>query len=352
VILNGKSKQKTENSLKDEKIMLESYQGCLYGLAIGDALGAPVEFLSLREIRQRYGKDGIADFDAWSNGWARLKPGSFTDDTQMSLATAIGCLRAYSRFSVGEDSHVSTVIYQCYLDWLKSQDDPYQQRAPGNTCLSALRSGSQGSVENRINNSKGCGGVMRTAPIGLAFPPTKAFQIGMEAAALTHGHPSGYLSAGFLSGTIAYILDGTPLADSMQQNCVQLKTYQGHGETLEKINQATELAASKTSVDVAVESIGQGWVGEEALAIALYCALRFPRDWRQGVLAAVNHSGDSDSTGSICGSILGTSLGVDSIPSEWLATVEDSERLDKIANDMYKAFKLGEALSLEEYPSN
>ena len=71
--------------------MISKYKGCLLGLAIGDALGAPVEFLRLQEIKKRYGKDGIADF----HGWRGFKPGSYTDDTQMSLATAVGCLRAY-----------------------------------------------------------------------------------------------------------------------------------------------------------------------------------------------------------------------------------------------------------------
>jgi ADP-ribosylglycohydrolase len=74
--------------------MIRKYQGCLLGLTIGDALGAPAEFLSLPEIKKKCGRDGITDFHAWRS----FQPGSYTDDTQMSLATAVGCLRAYQRW--------------------------------------------------------------------------------------------------------------------------------------------------------------------------------------------------------------------------------------------------------------
>jgi ADP-ribosylglycohydrolase len=88
----------------------------------------------------------------------------------------------------------------------------------------------------------------------------------------------------------------------------------------------------------------------EALAISLYCSLKFSDHWERGTLAAVNHSGDSDSTGSITGAILGTLLGVESIPRPWVQKVEESDRITKIANDMFSIFKNGKELSLEEYP--
>jgi len=67
-------------------------------------------------------------------------------------------------------------------------------------------------------------------------------------------------------------------------------------------------------------------------------------------LAAVNHSGDSDSTGSITGAILGTLLGVELIPGKWVRDVEESGRIKKIANDMFSIFKNGKKLSFEEHP--
>jgi len=162
--------------------MISKYQGCLLGLAIGDALGAPVEFLTLSEIKRQYGEHGITDFTQWG----RFKPGSYTDDTQMSLSTAIGCIRSYQRWKSRGTCNPASVVYRRYLEWLESQKDPDRRRAPGTTCLTALGSGKMGSIEERINNSKGCGGVMRTAPVGLAFPPGSAFQEGAAYAAVNH----------------------------------------------------------------------------------------------------------------------------------------------------------------------
>lgn len=334
------------HSEQRSKLLISKYQGCLLGLAIGDALGAPVEFLRLQEIKKRYGKDGITDFHEWRG----FKPGSYTDDTQMSLATAVGCIRAYQRWRDRGICHPASVVYRRYLEWLESQNDPDQRRGLGNTCLSALRSGKMGTMEEKINDSKGCGGVMRTAPVGLTFPSDRGFQEGAEYAAITHGHPSGYLTAGFLSAMISYIIEGKTLAEAIDLCIGQLIKYDGHSETLEIIELAQKLSVSQKSVEESIQIIGEGWVGEEALAISVYCSLKFSDNWRRGTLAAVNHSGDSDSTGSITGAILGTLLGVELIPGKWVRDVEESDRIKKIANDMFSIFKNGKKLSFEEYP--
>ncbi|MBS4024330.1 MAG: ADP-ribosylglycohydrolase family protein [Clostridia bacterium] len=106
------------------------------------------------------------------------------------------------------------IVHQAYLRWLQTQNyhhekqnehtsggwligikELYTRRAPGNTCLAALSSGIMGTIDKPINDSKGCGGVMRVAPVGLFCRKDEAFRIASECAALTHGHPSGYLSA-------------------------------------------------------------------------------------------------------------------------------------------------------------
>jgi ADP-ribosylglycohydrolase len=207
-----------------------------------------------------------------------------------------------------------------------------------------------GTIEEKINDSKGCGGVMRTAPVGLAFPSCRAFQEGAEYAAITHGHPSGYLSAGFLSALISYLIEGKILTEAIDLSIGQLIRYDGHSETLKKIELVQKLSVSQKSPEESIHAIGEGWVGEEALAISLYCSLKFSDNFARGILAAVNHSGDSDSTGSITGAILGTLLGVESIPRSWVQKVEGSDRIKKIADDMFSIFQNGKELSLEEYP--
>jgi ADP-ribosylglycohydrolase len=162
-----------QKDLKQGQMVKGRYLGCLIGLAVGDALGAPAEFLSLSEIKRRYGGDGISDLSEWDG----FDLGSYTDDTQMSLTTAVGCIRAQQKLKDSGIFQPAEMVYHRYLDWLKTQNDQAQRRAPGNTCLTALRSGRMGTINERINDSKGCGGVMRTAPVGLAFGPGDAFKL-------------------------------------------------------------------------------------------------------------------------------------------------------------------------------
>lgn len=313
------------------------YEGCLLGLALGDALGAPVEFLKLDEIRQEYGPDGIAGLELWRE----FRAGSFTDDTQMSLATARGCVDAYLALRHGDVWRPAQAVYRRYLAWLRTQDNPYMNRAPGATCLWALRSGRMGTWEAPFNNRKGCGGVMRVAPAGLAFPPGQAFQYGVEFAAITHGHPSGYLPAGVLAETVALLMEGRELQECVIAALKALRHWWGHEETLAKAEQARRLASEGVEAQEAIAQLGEGWVGEEALAIALYCSLRFEQDWQAAVLVAVNHSGDSDSTGSITGAILGTLLGEEALPARWLSQLESASGIKAIADDLYLVVREG-----------
>ncbi len=313
------------------------YLGCMLGLAAGDALGAPVEFLKREEIRDHFGPDGVTDLEPWNDHPA----GSFTDDTQMSLATAIGLLSAFRDQAERGEGHVIGSLFGAYGAWLESQTDPAELRAPGRTCVTALGSGRMGTVDQPLNDSKGCGGVMRVAPIGLAFPADLAFRYGVDAAAITHGHPSGYLAAGVLAEIVARAAEGSDLMTAAAESCDSLGAYGGHEETHGAVQQALELAGRSAAPDEAIAQLGRGWVGEEALAIGLYAAIRFGGDFRGACVAAVNHSGDSDSTGSICGAILGAAYGVEVIPPSWVERIERRELLERSARSMHAAFVEG-----------
>lgn len=327
------------------RLLKNRYKGCLFGLAVGDALGAPVEFMSLQEIKQTYGPGGIEKFEPWSG----FPAGSYTDDTQLSLATAIGCIRAWTRGMERGIWHPVSLVYSAYMEWLDTQSVPQQYRAPGSTCLDALRSGKIGTIAERINKSKGCGGVMRTAPAGLVFNPGEAFKQGAEFAAITHGHTSGFLPAGFLSEMIAHLIRGKDLAQAVELSFLPLQEYEGSNETMDCLNTALQLARRSLPVEQCIKTIGEGWVGEEALAIAVYCALKFSSDWLQGTKAAVNHSGDSDSTGTITGAILGTLLGFEAIPGQFTARVENASCIENLALQMWEMFG-SSALSEPEAP--
>jgi ADP-ribosylglycohydrolase len=326
----------------------EFFRGCLVGGAIGDALGEPVEFLDLEEIQTRFGPNGIQDLQRSSSGKAEI-----TDDTQMTLFTAEGILRAETRGVLKGICHPPSVVYFAYQRWLLTQGYPkveeydwiydgwllgikelHARRGPGNTCLSALLSKKQGTTDDPINNSKGCGGVMRVSPVGLFYRKENAFNVAVEFAALTHGHPSGYLSAGAQAYLIATIIEGQDLEKSVEFTIEELKKHVDHEECTKGLKQALELSKMEISDKEAIDKLGEGWVGEEALAISVYCVLKYQNDFKKAVIAAVNHNGDSDSTGAITANILGAYLGLSHLPSTWIENVELKEVLIQVADDL------------------
>jgi ADP-ribosyl-[dinitrogen reductase] hydrolase len=340
--------------------LVPRFAGCLLGGAAGDALGAAVEFMTLPDIRIRYGPEGIRDF-AEIHG----RVGAITDDTQMTLFTAEGLIRAAAAHLAGTLDDPLRVIHRAYLRWLHSQarvsDHPdfedaidgwliriptlHSQRAPGATCLSALARAQPGTCDRPINDSKGCGGVMRVAPVGLWGQDP--FELGCRVAALTHGHPTGYLAAGVLASIIAYIVGGTTVEEAITQTIDEQRTVL-NDELASALDRAVDAAAGGPATPETVEELGSGWVAEEALAISIYCSL-VADDLVSGVRLAVNHSGDSDSTGSITGNILGTAHGPSAIPEHWLEKLELRDEIAEIARDLAAAHG-GEQPDPSRYP--
>ena len=334
---------------------IKNFSGCLIGGAVGDALGAPVEFMSLSEIIDKFGPDGITDYVK-----AYGKKGAITDDTQMTLFTAEGLILSRVR-NMSDPDQILISVYHAYLRWLSTQreidqnqllhqygtcniidgvlisyKDLHSRRAPGNSCLSALLSNKMGTTKTPINNSKGCGGIMRIAPVGLFLNKDNVFDVACEIAAITHGHPTGYLAAGCLAQMICYIISGDELTDAIQKTIDILKTKNHNEECLEAILSALKAWKEKTVSFETVESLGQGWVAEESLAIGIYCSLVAGNDFEKGICFAVNHGGDSDSTGSITGNILGALLGVDSIPSKYTSDLELIDAIQEISDDLFE----------------
>ncbi len=347
------------------------FLGCLLGGAVGDALGASVEFMKRAEILSRFGPKCITQYAPVYGGLGKI-----TDDTQMTLFTAEGLIRGWVRGCFKGITTYPGVTAHAYLRWLQTQgerpicdidfgvDEPgwlFQQRqlhscrAPGNTCLSALRAMSSLGEPAR-NDSKGCGGVMRVAPVGLFSwrlsqheSPQDAFRLGTELAALTHGHPTGALTGGVLAVLILALTDGASLADALTASKAILRDEPSHEETLRAIELAEELVVSGLPHEEAIARLGQGWIAEEALAISIYCSL-VARNFKHGVILAVNHDGDSDSTGAITGNLLGAMLGVKAIPAEWLEPLELREVITELAEDLYafKDWDIGEYSDNEE----
>ncbi|MCF8077433.1 MAG: ADP-ribosylglycohydrolase family protein [Desulfotignum sp.] len=339
------------------RLIPDHFTGCLIAGAIGDALGASIEFMTLDQIRRTHGESGLT-------GYAPVygRTGAITDDTQMMLFTAEGLVLSRVRPEYSGDDGMIRCIYHALLRWLTTQQPDRQtgliqshgtcaivegvltghaalfsRRAPGNTCLSALASGIMGTLEHPVNDSKGCGGVMRIAPVGLAFTdPEKAFDIGCRSAAITHGHPTGTLASGTLAALISLIITGHSLTDAINAVIRILKQQQHAKETLDAVTAAIETAHSTAPSPETVETLGEGWIAEEALGIGLYCALAHENDMKKALLLSVNHSGDSDSTGTITGNILGALHGRSAIPQHWIDDLEFNDLVEETAMDLYK----------------
>jgi len=188
---------------------------------------------------------------------------------------------------------------------------------------------------------------MRVAPVGLYF--NRASQCGRigtvweqatGVAALTHGHELGWLPAGVLAHIINRVTysDMTLIEAIREAQDFLNKHYSNrkHTKALSNlIDRAVSLTVMNQDSDLDnIRSLGEGWVAEETLAIAIYCSLKYQDDFSKAICAAVNHDGDSDSTGAVCGNILGALWGYERIPNQWKASLECKDVILEVADDL------------------
>ena len=358
--------------MREKKCATDKIRGSLFGGAIGDALGYPVEFERESAIFAGYGKGGIKSFALdRKTGKAVV-----SDDTQMTLFTANGLLVGNTRKAMrGIGAAPHEYVKEAYYDWLLTQDCTYSEvsshkryspkggrswlldvpelfcnRAPGNTCLSALRHPQKVDdyIQNPVNNSKGCGGIMRVAPIALLYDGSEAGNMdirdldkeGAYIAAITHGHPLGYMPAAVVTHIINRMVYGPEM--SLKEAVIEARTTCGEifegFEYLDEMNQIIDLAIALSENDesdlVNIHRLGEGWVAEETLGIALYCALKYQNDFSKAVVVAVNHNGDSDSTGAVTGNILGAIVGYSAIEDKWKKDLELRDVILEMADDL------------------
>lgn len=372
----GEKEEERKRRVKD------CIRGSLMAGAAGDAIGYPVEFMSRNAILARYGDKGITEFKLDSDGKALV-----SDDTQMTLFTANGMLMGLTRgYMRGIGGDPKDYVDGAYIDWYYTQtvnkvserDDFHytwlrdlpelaHRRAPGITCLNSCESLlAHRDVEN---NSKGCGGIMRVAPMGLFdasfkesggsgfyYKTVYLAEAGAHIARVTHLHPLGYLPAALMTLLLSRIVPLTP--DEVKESIIDIinggldvmmnmygNDYAKYKEYLRTLTlKAVNLAHSNISDIQAIMQLGEGWTAEEAWAISLYCVIRHIDNMKEAIIAAVNHDGDSDSTGSITGNIMGAIYGYEAIKRERLFcpygkkfedTIELHNIILAIADDLY-----------------
>lgn len=180
---------------------------------------------------------------------------------------------------------------------------------------------------------------MRVAPIGLLLDlsPKQAFDLAIRAAALTHGHSSGYLSAGSMAALVRFLVEGISLRDAVAPTLALLEAWPGHEETAAALKSALSLSVGgQRKAPVVPARLGEGWVGEEALAIAAWAALTGPT-FPAVLQRSANHSGDSDSTASLAGQLWGAEHGLAGIPEEWVQRLDISAELKDMAERLIAA---------------
>ena len=316
--------------------LLDRMHGCIKLGAIGDAYGYIIEFDDIYKIFQRFGGPmRFVDVEAW-----RDRDGRFiaSDDTQMTLFTAEGVSFAYGRQNEAGDLSKITVseVRQAYLRWYETQrhgsksadndatlagrPEMHIPRAPGNTCLMACKEGAGAFTPpgQPVNDSMGCGGVMRVAPVAflkdLSFQ--ECYELGCATAALTHGNPMGWMPSGVLVYILKALSQGAGLVEATNAAVDHISQRPHGGVMVEMIERAIALNGRQKIAPQEIEMIGGGWVGHECLAISLAAAMMdAPLETKMTV--AANHSGDSDSTAAITGQLLGAQLGLSGIRNAW-----------------------------------
>lgn len=336
----------------------ERFRGCFFGGAVGDALGYLLEKLDLKTIHKRYGTHGLRTVLALPEHGNKS---IISDDTHLSLFTADGIL-----WAAHEDISFEQGLYQSYMrwyytqteriispeqaDWMKRQqhenrwnydimgeEKVFARRYPRKNCLVTLAAGAFTPGKAAKNTCKGSS-VLRSAPIGLYFSDDieKAFAVGCCSGWITHGSPTAYLAAGFLSALIASLAQGGELRIALAEGFRLLQQKPEGVSLLKQLLHAVDEAVSDHNPIHSIQTLGLGWSADEALSIALYCLLK-NNSLREAVIMACNQDGDSDTCGAVCGSIAGTLYGEKAVPEHWKKNLECHDILDTLAQALCEA---------------
>lgn len=331
-------------------------RGCLFGLAFGDALAAPTEFLSVSEILRKFPPDGPQELGG--------RPARVTDDTQMMLEVGEALVEAPRPFTAAT---LEPILRRNFVRWANSPDN---NRAPGNTCMTACANLERKMpwIEASVKGSKGCGANMRVAPVGLLTlgkdgltAPDRA-AIAQFQAALTHGHPTALAVTDLTAYAVAVLAEGQHpegLPQLLREYAnSQMEVYHadwlgnlwqrpGVGSPQEFIRRGWQecltvldrLDAALVTPDYATDpclQTGAGWAADEAFATAMLCFLLYPDDPVAAVRRAAVTSGDSDSIACLAGSFAGARWGMEKWPPAWAVQIEYRERLEDLAATLKK----------------
>jgi len=310
--------------LGDTLSTLSRYEGTMLGLAIGDALGYAVEFVSLETIRSKFGPAGIQELVLTRQGVAL-----FSDDTQMSLAVCAGLRRAHETVGpYGPCEAVAPFVAREFINW--SERPVGGHRAPGGACMAGCRALAAGVPWEEAGGPEagGCGSVMRSAPYALRFFDDReaAIEFAVRHSRMTHRHPIALAASAGLAAGVWAALHGESVSDVCDAAVLAARRY--CDVTAEMVGSAADAGfyARRTPHRRQQEAdrvldLNRGWAAHEALAAAIFCYAA-GEDFPEVVRLGANSPGDSDSIASIAGALAGATFGRSGIPDRWIAPIE------------------------------
>jgi len=321
----GVAKVESQESARFRDI--DQAKGIMFGLAIGDALGAPAEYLTLNQIRTNFGTHGITDLPEFAY---------FTDDTQMNIAITEALIKAGCR----NLEEIMAAVRQELITWLQSTENT---RAPCYTSMSGIFNMLNGVHWRRSGDcaSKGRGAAMRIAPIGYLYQnnPEKLKEVAHAVGACTHRHPAAEAACIGAAYLIKLALDRIPPEEMIPK---VLDFTAGISCEFERALMKVEKCMKWCDEGKAISYLGQGLSVEEIVALAAYFFLKNPDDYEKTVVSAANTEGDSDSIACIAGAISGAYLGIGTIRDDWRTKIEKSQYLEMLARRLAESKTAGE----------
>lgn len=331
---------------------LSAIQGCMLGMAVGDAMGAGVDNKTLQDIRTDYGPDGLLGYDL-ANGFAEIS--SYTQVAAFAMnGVLVGMTRGQLR------GPFIPYIAMALKEWARSQYFPREtaqrscwlcheshmrrRRAMDARTLDALTRDVIGTPEKPANNSGGPGTLPAAAVVGLLFTPERmqvaeVGTLGAQTVALTHGDPLTFLSGAVLAYAVAGILQDpeSPLKaqffNAADAVAAQFSTFPEAGLLQKKIRQTVSMAEEEHQDNTEVMERLGCLSACEVLCGAIYACLASEEDFDRAMITAINHSGKSAAVGAVAGALLGARLGVAALPEFYLDCLDAGAVLRELTAD-------------------
>jgi ADP-ribosyl-[dinitrogen reductase] hydrolase len=310
----------------DSKELTSRCVGSVAGFAIGDAMGMPAQFLTRDQIRRYYGKQIVAFLRAHPGHASDFLPaGSYTDDTQMMLATAEALIECRKM----DPARQADALLAWYTN-----TTPH--RTPMRANMRACRHLSLGRPWTKSGVfSGGCGAAVRMLPIGLFYcaDPDRLVRAALDECVITHTDPharAASVAVAYLTGRLIQATARCSLGDQVLETADRVAPFDA--DTAAMLRWVTQIA--HLPAEEALFEIGTSSDAIEAIPAAVYCLLKHPRNFAHAVQTAVNAGDASDSIAALTGGFVGALNGLEAIPKEWIAGVENAALLRDVGESL------------------